>query len=103
VWDQFQPEGDFRGSIVIPHAGLQANVQIQLVFGVILGPGHFLKAVGFCVNELGVLWNRLIGVTEDRREREKREEKKKVSLFRMSQVNFNQAKRNDSQIISRVY
>ena len=103
VWDQFQPEGDFRGSIVIPHAGLQANVQIQLVFGVILGPGHFLEAVGFCVNELGVLWNRLIGVTEDRREREKREEEKKVTLFRKSQVNFNQAKRNDSQIISRVY
>lgn len=77
VWDQFQPEGDFRGPIVIPHAGLQADVQIQLVFGVILGPGHLLEAVGFCVNELGVLRDRLIGVTEDRREREKREGGKK--------------------------
>lgn len=82
---------------------LQPDVKVQLVSGIVFGPGHFLKAVGFCVNELGVLWNRLIGVTEDRREREKREEKKKVTLFRMSQVNFNQAKRNDSQIISRVY
>lgn len=88
---QLQPEGHFGGSVVIPHAGLQADVQIELVFGVILGPGHLLEAVGFRVNELGVLRNGLIGVTEDRRETEK-EEKKKVTLFCMSQVNCNHAK-----------
>lgn len=105
MWDQFQPEGDFRGPIVIPHAGLQADVQIQLVFGVILGPGHLLEAVGFCVNELGVLWDRLIGVTEDRREREKRKGKKKKRSHSSAchKSIFNQVKRNDGQIISRVY
>lgn len=49
-------------------------MQIELVFGVILGPGHFLKAIGFCMNELGILRNRLIGVTGDRREKKKKEE-----------------------------
>jgi len=37
-------------------------VQVQLVTGVVLGPGHLLKPIGLGVNELGVLGNRLVGV-----------------------------------------
>ena len=73
---QLQPEGHFGGSVVIAHAGLQADVQIQLVLGVVLGPGHLLEAVRFGVNELGVLRDGLIGVAEDTRETQ-REEKKR--------------------------
>lgn len=74
VGDEFQPERHFGSSVVIPDSGLQANMQIQLVLWVVLGPGHFLKAIGFCVNELGVLRNRLIRVTGDRKkgQRERR-------------------------------
>lgn len=46
-------------------------MQIELVFGVILGPRHFLEAIGFCVNELGVLRNRLVRVTGGRREKKR--------------------------------
>lgn len=60
-------------------------MQIELVFGVILGPGHLLKAIGFCMNELGILRNRLIWVTGDRREKKKR---KKVTLFDTGHVNL---------------
>ena len=73
---QLQPEGHFGGSVVIAHAGLQADVQVQLVLGVVLGPGHLLEAVGFGVNELGVLRNGLVGVAEDTRETEKEEKKR---------------------------
>lgn len=68
VGDEFQPERHFCGSVVIPHSGFQADMQVQLVLWVILGPGHLLKAIGFCVNELGVLRNRLVGITGDRKE-----------------------------------
>lgn len=74
MWNQFQPESHLGGSVVIPHSGLQADMQIELVFGVILGPGHFLKAIGFCVDELGILRHRLIWVTGDRRKKKKEKE-----------------------------
>lgn len=79
VRHEFQPESHFCGSVMVPHSGFQANMQIELVFGVILGPGHFLKAIGFCVNELGVLRNWLIRITGDRRE--KKRERSHSSTF----------------------
>ena len=71
------PKGHLSGPVMIADPWLQPDVKVQLVSGIVFGPGHFLKAVGLGVNELGVLRDRLIGVTEDRREREKREGGKK--------------------------
>lgn len=51
------PEGHFGGTVVVAHTWLQANMQVQLVLGVVLRPGHLFKAVGLCVDELGVLGN----------------------------------------------
>jgi len=47
---------------VVPDSRLEADVKVELVFGVVLGPGHLLEAVGLCVDELCVLWNRLIRI-----------------------------------------
>lgn len=63
VWDKLEPEGDFGGAVMVSDPGLQANVEVQLLFGGIFGPGHFFKSVWLCVDELGVLRNRLIWVT----------------------------------------
>lgn len=63
VRDQLEPEGDFGGAVVISDTGLQANVEVQLLFRGVLRPGHFFKTVWFSVDELGVLRNRLVWVT----------------------------------------
>lgn len=63
VRDQLEPEGDFGGTIVVSDTRLQANVEVQLLFRGVLGPGHFFKAVWFSVDELGVLRDRLVRVT----------------------------------------
>lgn len=63
VRDKLEPEGDFGGTVVVSDPGLQANVQVQLLFGGIFGPGDFLESVWLCVDELGVLRNWLIWVT----------------------------------------
>lgn len=60
------PEGHFGGAIVVAHAWLQPDVQVQLVLGVVLGPGNLFKTVGLCVNELGVLGNRFVWITTER-------------------------------------
>ena len=65
------PEGHFGGAVVVSHAWLQADVQVQLVLGVVLGPGDLLKAVGLGVDELGVLGNRFVGIAADRAETER--------------------------------
>lgn len=59
---QVFPEGHLGGAVVITYTRLQANVQVQLVVGVVLGPGHLLEAVGLGVDELGVLWHWLVGI-----------------------------------------
>lgn len=63
VRDQLEPEGDFGGTVVVSDTGLQANVEVQLLFRGVLRPGHFLKSIRFSVDELGVLRNWLIRVT----------------------------------------
>lgn len=60
---QLEPEGDFGGAVVVPDPGLQADVEVQLLFGSVLRPGHLFKAVRFRVDELGVLRNGLIWIT----------------------------------------
>lgn len=47
---------------MVPDSRFEADMKIELVFGVILGPGYLLKAVGLCVDELGILWNRLVWI-----------------------------------------
>lgn len=51
------PEGHFGGTVVVAHTWLQANMQVELVLGVVLRPGHLFEAVGLSVDELGVLGN----------------------------------------------
>lgn len=62
------PEGHFGGAVVVAHTWLQADMQVQLVLGVVLGPGYLFKAVGLGVDELGVLGNRFVWVATDREE-----------------------------------
>jgi len=47
---------------VLFDSGFQANVQVKLVFLVVSCPCHFFKTIGLSVDELGVLWNRLVWV-----------------------------------------
>lgn len=49
---------------MVSDAWLQADVQVKLFLGGILGPGHLLKAVGFGVDELGVLGHWLVRISE---------------------------------------
>lgn len=60
---QLEPEGDFGGAVVVSDPRLQTDVEVQLLFRGVLRPGHLFKSVGFCVDELGVLRNRLIWIT----------------------------------------
>lgn len=39
-------------------------MKVELVFGVVLGPSYFFKAVGLSVDELGILWNWLVWISE---------------------------------------
>lgn len=63
---QVFPERHFGGTVVVTNAGLQANVQVQLVVRVIFRPGYLLKAIGLGVYEFGVLWHRLIWIPRNR-------------------------------------
>lgn len=60
------PEGHFGGAVVVAHTWLQSDVQVQLVLRVVLGPGDLFKAVGLCVDELGVLGNRFVWIARKR-------------------------------------
>lgn len=62
VGHQVFPEGHFGGTVVVPDTRLQTNVQVKLVVGVILGPGHLLKTVGLGVDEFSVLWHWLVRI-----------------------------------------
>ena len=70
VRHQLQPEGHLGGTVVVADAWLQPDVEVQLVLGVVLGPGHLLETVGFGVDELGVLGDRLVRVAGDKANRE---------------------------------
>lgn len=59
---ELQPESHLVGTVVVTHAWLQANVQVLLLLAVELAPHHLLEAIGLGVDELGVLWHRLVGV-----------------------------------------
>lgn len=67
---QVFPEGHFSGTVVITDTRLQANVQVQLVVGVILGPGHLFKTIGLGVDELRVLWHWLVRIPINTSQRE---------------------------------
>ena len=60
---QLEPEGDFGGPVVVSDTGLEADVEVQLLFRGVLRPGHFFKAVRFRVDKLGVLRNWLVWIT----------------------------------------
>lgn len=45
-------------------------MKVELVFGVVLGPGYLLKPVGFCVDELCILWNWLVWIPEEENRRD---------------------------------
>lgn len=62
---QVFPEGHLGGAVVVTDTRLQANVQVQLVIGVVLGPGHLLETIGLGVDELGVLWHWFVRIPAD--------------------------------------
>lgn len=74
--DQVLPEGHLGGAVVITDTRLQANVQVELIVGVVLGPGYLFKAVGLGVDELGVLWHRFVGIPADTSYKESLSQKK---------------------------
>jgi hypothetical protein len=65
VGHKLQPEGHLVGTVVVTHSWLQAYVQVLLLLAVELAPYYLLKAVGLGVDELGVLWHWLVGITVD--------------------------------------
>ncbi len=60
------PKGHFGGAVVVAHTWLQADMQVQLVLRVVLGPGDLFKAVCLGVDELGVLGNWFVGISRGR-------------------------------------
>lgn len=59
VRNQLKPEGNFVGTVIIPDARLQPDVEVLLVFRAEFGPDNFLEAIGLSMDELGILryWN----------------------------------------------
>ena len=49
---------------MVTDSRFETNVKVELVFGVVLGPGYLFKTVGFCVDELCILWNWLVWIPE---------------------------------------
>lgn len=62
--NELQPKCNLGSTVVVSDSRLEANVKVELVFGVVLSPGYLLKSVGFCVDELCILWNWLVWVPE---------------------------------------
>lgn len=56
VRNQLKPEGNFVGTVIIPDARLQPDVEVLLVFRAEFGPDNFLEAIGLSMDELGILW-----------------------------------------------
>lgn len=72
MWNEFQPERHLGRTVVVSHSGFEADVKVELVFWVVLRPGHLLKPVGLRVDELCVLWNRLVRIPETEKRRRRR-------------------------------
>lgn len=52
-------------------------MQVKLVLLVVAGPGNLLEAIGFGVDELGILGDGLVGVPDRQTERQTSREKDK--------------------------
>lgn len=64
VRDQLQPESHLGSPVVVSHSRFEADVKVELVLWVVLGPCYLFETVGLCVNELCVLWNRLVWIPD---------------------------------------
>lgn len=62
--NKLQPKCNLGSPVVVSDSRLEADMQVELVFRVVLSPGYLLKSVGFCVDELCILWNWLVWVPE---------------------------------------
>lgn len=62
--NQLQPESNLGSPVVVPYSRFETDVKVELVFGVVLGPRYFFKAVRFGVDELCILWHRLVWIPE---------------------------------------
>lgn len=63
VRHQLKPEGNFVGTVIVPDARLQPDVEVLLVFRAELGPDNFFKAIGLSMDELGILWHWNVRIT----------------------------------------
>lgn len=63
VRNQLEPEGDLGCTVVVSDTGLEANVEVQLLFRCVFRPRHFFKAIRLCVDELSILRNWLVWIT----------------------------------------
>lgn len=62
--NQLQPESNLGSPVVVPYSRFETNVKVELVFGVVLGPCYFFKAIRFGVDELCILWHGLVWIPE---------------------------------------
>lgn len=58
---------------MVADARFEADVEVQLVFGVVLGPGDLFKPVGLCVDELCILGNWLVWIPKRVKEKKRDE------------------------------
>lgn len=64
MWNKLQPKCNLGSTVMVSNSRLEADVKVELVFWVVLSPSYLLKSVGFCVDELCILWNWLVWVPE---------------------------------------
>lgn len=64
MWHQLQPKSHLGSPVVVPYSRFESDVKVELVLWVVFSPGYFLKPVGFCVDELCILWNWLVWIAE---------------------------------------
>lgn len=82
--NQLKPEGNFVGTVIVPDARLQPDVEVLLVFRAELGPDNFFKAIGLSMDELGILrhWNvRITGKKKLKQSQKKIKGQKKKMAF----------------------
>lgn len=76
VRHQLKPEGNFVGTVIVPDARLQPDVEVLLVFRAELGPDNFFKAIGLSMDELGILWHWNVRITGKKVETKSEENKR---------------------------
>lgn len=64
MWHQLEPEGHLVGTVVVSYTWFQANVKVLLVLRAEFSPHDLLEAVWLRVDELGVLGNWDVWVSE---------------------------------------